>query len=84
MKTRGIVLRCFFGLSVTFLLFINSCEKDFCAECTWDDYNCADYPHLTSHKSFCAPSYAECEDQINEFLNSRWYPECWDCTIPRQ
>lgn len=83
MKT--LVLRCFFVLSVTFLLFINSCEKDFCAECNWDDsYECESSPHLSSHKAFCAPTYGECQDQINDFLASRWFPECWDCTTPQQ
>ncbi len=83
MKTTGIISRFFIVLTVLILFCLHSCEREkWCADCYWD---CSFDPLFgDKEENFCADSREECEEEIQNFLDGRFSPDCWECSEPIQ
>jgi hypothetical protein len=82
MKTKKIVTRCLLAFIVFISLYLHACEREeWCAYCQWE----CSFDPLTgpTSKTICAHSYRQCEDEILDFLDGRFLPDCWECTEPR-
>jgi hypothetical protein len=82
MKTKRIISKFFLVLIVVISFYFNSCEREeWCSHCYW---NCSFDPAFGSkEESFCANSREECEAEVQDFLDGRMFPSCWECSEPR-
>lgn len=83
MKSKNIISRFFLVFIILISFYFPSCEKEeWCAYCQW---NCLIDP-LFGPKSeeFCADSREQCEEDIQDFLDARLSPSCWECDEPYQ
>ena len=82
MKTKRIISRFFLVLIMLISFYLHSCEREeWCADCYWD---CTIDPLFgPKEETFCADSREKCEEEIQDFLDSRFSPSCWECSKPR-
>jgi hypothetical protein len=82
MKTKKIITKFSLVLIVFVSFYLHSCQRgEWCADCHWD---CEFYPLGPTDRTFCALSLEECEAEVQDFLNGRFYPDCWGCSEPYQ
>jgi hypothetical protein len=81
MKIKKFTVKFFTVLIVFISLFINACKREeWCVDCYW----VCSFDPLTgpTSKTICAYSRQECEAEVQDFLDGRVLPDCWECSDP--
>ena len=84
MKTKRIISRFLLVLIVLITFYLQACKREeWCADCQWI---CTDTEPIFGDKEerFCVDSREQCEIEVQDFLDSRFLPSCWECSEPHQ
>ena len=80
MKTHKIITKISLVLIVFITSCLHSCQKgDWCVDCQWV---CDVQPIGPDSRTLCADSPEACEAEVQDFMDRRSLPKCWECGDP--